>query len=72
MNRTAMQNFTPGAPMLENLGLPLASNRLRGRRRLPYPMPSRTGVGIKADFRLIPPSDEEAAAPLLISKGSNR
>ena len=48
--------------MPENLRLSFARYRLHGRRRLPYPMPSRPGVRFKVDFRRFPPSDEEASS----------
>ena len=60
-----MQNFSPGASMLENLGLPLASKRLRGRRRLSYPTPSRPGARAEANLGRIPPSDEDAASTVI-------
>ena len=54
-----MQNFPADAAMLENLGLPLTSDRVRERLRLPNPTPSRYRVRIKADLRCISPSEED-------------
>ncbi len=71
MNRAAMQNLAPGASMLENVGLPLASNRLRGSPRLSQPTPSSPGFESKLISATSPHRMIGPPAPSVISKASN-
>ena len=64
MNRAAVQHLPADAAMLENLGLPLTSDRVRESLRLLNPMPSLHRVRMEANLRRISPPEDRTAVAL--------